>query len=140
MICTHIDKFLEEKSMWYAVLSDGVKVYQDDNRPGLSCPSAWIRLGNYVRNNNLSICEIGVKFRSHIESVAKNKDAYFFSNGVMSWAGGKSVKTLNLGYIKDDGKFIIRKFVTPELTIEETEIREVNTDISFVIKNEQTTV
>jgi len=97
-VCLQPDDFLHEKTYWFAELSNGEIVYQDDNRPGLE-PSAWVRLGKYVRENDLRIVALSVRFRSHIERLPRDCAAYYFSKGACrDMTSPKTVNTLVLGY------------------------------------------
>ena len=48
-LCTEECGFLEDKTIWVAVLSNGLTVYQDDERSGKE-PIAWKRLKRKLEN------------------------------------------------------------------------------------------
>ena len=86
-LCTkETDKFLKEKTIWVAELSDGAIVYQDDGRPGLDQPSAWLRMKDYVDENNLYIENLSIKFRSHVEKI-RSGEFYHFSKAIACMVG-----------------------------------------------------
>ena len=86
-LCTkEKDKFLREKTIWVAKLSDGTIVYQDDGRPGLDQPSAWLRMKGYVEKNDLHIEELSIKFRSHVEKI-RSGEYYHFSKAIACMVG-----------------------------------------------------
>jgi len=90
-LCTQPDEFLEEKAIWIATLTDGTKVYQDDDRPGVSEPSAWIRLGRYLKEHGLGIVEMELRFRSHVIPLPKDAPGYYFARGIKRDAAAGSV-------------------------------------------------
>ena len=115
-ICTQLDEFLDEKTIWIATLADNTKVYQDDNRPGVSPSSAWIRLGNYLRRNVLGIAGMALKFRSHIEILPQNAAGYYLARGILGHPGSPNKHFLVAGFQAED-KVICRWFKTPELIV-----------------------
>ena len=126
MICEKEDSFLEDKTIWIAVLNNGQTVYQDDDRENLEERSAWIRLKSYLNKNNLKINSLYLKFRSNILTILPvNSSGYFFSKGIMaSTSYEKNVFYYSIGYI-DDQKVFIKKIKIPELLLFEQEVREV---------------
>lgn len=84
MICTKEDDFIFEKPRWISILSDGTKVYQDDDRPNLKISSAWIRLKVYLKESNLKINDLYFQFRSNIfRPLSQGAEGYYFSHGVI---------------------------------------------------------
>ena len=83
MICTTYDReYFEDKTCWIAELSNGVLVYQDDGRETEKEYSSWIRLKEYLKENNLNIIRLFLKFRSNVlDVIPSNKEGYFFFNG-----------------------------------------------------------
>jgi hypothetical protein len=87
-LCLEPDSFLDEKTIWIAVLSNGLSVYQDDDRPGVTEPCAWKRLGKYVSEDGLDVIGVYIKFRSHTEKAnisCENQDSkgVYFSYGII---------------------------------------------------------
>ena len=66
-LCTSIeDPFLEDKTIWVAILKSGRYVYQDDNRPNIKEPIAWKRLGSYILESEDSIVGSKTYIFTHI--------------------------------------------------------------------------
>ena len=86
MICTAIDDFICDATVWIAHLDNGLKVYQDDDRPGLTERVAWLRLKQYIHDNHCNITGLFLRFRSHeLQVVPQNKDGYFFFKDVLCY-------------------------------------------------------
>ena len=87
-LCLKEDCFLEDKTIWIAVLSNALSVYQDDDRPGVSEPCAWKRLGKYVAEDGLDVVGVYIRFRSHTEKANvscenQNVKGVYFSYGII---------------------------------------------------------
>lgn len=75
MICTEYDSFLKQKdkTVWIVELEHEIGqgdciVYQDDDRPGLDEPKAWLRLKQFLKEDlEFAVKRYGVMFRDHIE-------------------------------------------------------------------------
>jgi len=138
MICTAIDDFLEEKTIWVCQLSNGIMVYQDDNRPNISPSSAWLRLKTYALENKVRITRMFLKFRSHVVELPHYADAYFFCKGIARFTGTKNLPSYNCGAIfKNVETFECIHFLIPELEpleIEQRSVKDLNEDC--VIYNE----
>src|SRR5688572_26252240 len=79
----------ESHTRWIATLSNGQIVYEDDDRPGISPRSAWIRLCAYCKENNLHVVNITLQFRSHRETAySGDGDGVFFCKGIIGHWGG----------------------------------------------------
>lgn len=119
MICLKPDEFLNDKTYWFCKLSNGETVYQDDNRPGLEESRAWIRLGQYVKSNNLKIESMSIRFRSHVEDLPSHCAAYYFSYGVIQdLTSPQSLGTYVLGFQQTpDDDIVCMSFVYPELLV-----------------------
>lgn len=131
MISKELDDFILDKDepYWIVELNNGDKIYQDDNRPGFSL-SAWDRLYDYCKNNNLYIKNIWIKFRSNIVSMPSDKDGYWFKKGLLAGFrkdNGRRFKDVNFfifGYIENNIMKVI-KWRIPELIDWEYEDREI---------------
>lgn len=109
--------FIVGQPIWTAVLSDGTVVYQDDDRPDYEESSAWLRLKQYVAENNLSVVNLGVKFRTNQIWLEPNKEGYFFCKVAgANWDGGPTYHFYNIGFIEDNVAHI-KQYRLPELTI-----------------------
>lgn len=71
MICTEDDEFslrnFDREARWTCALSNGLTVFQDDNRYGQR-DSAWLRLVEYCKENKVKVKKINIQFRSNIKS------------------------------------------------------------------------
>lgn len=128
-VCKQPDDYTEEyhlrETYWTVKLSNGEYVMQDDNRPGVEPHSAWLRLAEYVRQNRLSIKEMWVQFRSHVEStLPADADGYFFRKCAMGFLFDNSTYGFYLiGYLHN-GKVRVQKWKVPELLLVEEEERD----------------
>ena len=125
------------QALWQARLSDGSIVTMDDGRPGMDIPSAWIRLGNYIRESGLSITKLWLKFRSNrLESeLPENAEGYFFSKSV---GGDLNTQVQSefyvIGFLRGEDVFV-RVFSVPTLILLKTETRAASTINEQLIRN-----
>lgn len=138
MVSFEIDDFINDKdeTIWIATLSDGRKVYQDDDRPEHQEKRAWVRLQAFCSKNNLFVTQMSIKFRSHNEDNPVSSEGYFFRKGVLGQFGStKSVNYYLTGPIID-GKIHVTKWRIPELIIEEQEVRPIDGNEDGIIWNQ----
>lgn len=133
-ISTEIDSFIEDKdgTIWICELSNGLTVYQDDDRPDMH-HSAWHRLKNYCHNNKVNILNIKIKFRSHIETVASSNEGYFFCKHILF---GPAMTKAQEAYIVGDihnGILRTRKYIVPEIVEMSSEERDIDKYLSCII-------
>lgn len=136
-VSLELDSFILDKDqpIWIASLSDGTVAHQDDDRPGYY-HNSWVRLRNHCYENNLTITNVTLKFRSHVEKVGSSEEGYFFIRAIL----GSLVKNVKkppvffykVGLIKD-GEIKIQKWRVPELLLVDRETREVNEESQLVI-------
>ncbi len=122
------DTFLEDKPIWIATLESGHKVYQDDGRKGIKEHSAWIRLGNYIRDSDDEIVALDLKFGSHTVHVLDKCLAYYFSLGAMGSMGSKGTDIFFIvgGITEKDQKILKRNwYITPSLEILRKDEKEI---------------
>jgi len=118
LVCFSIDNFLtdQDKSGWFVDLSDGTRVYCDDNRPGLAEPIAWKRLRTYLYDNNLYIKQLFIRFRTEVRSIGSSDVGYMFRKGMMAdVASGANFHRFVLGLINEDYKIKTQTWTVPEL-------------------------
>lgn len=136
-LCTVPDEFIEEKPRWIANLSNGLAVYQDDDREGCAEPSAWRRLKAYVNSEKLSIVGLHIQFRSAIlySIIPADCEAVCFCHKVVQFLGGNNFKFFVIGYIKH--KKIYRKtYRIPHLVVWDEDIKnEHEVPEDFIIRN-----
>lgn len=129
MLCFEPDDFINDKyeseTRWIITLSDGRKVYQDDERPGLSEPSTWKRLKTFLQENpELSVIGMTVGFRDNIINVGDNADGYYFCKAAL----GDLFSGANMGFYVcgtlKDGELHVKRRKIPELIVVEEEQRD----------------
>jgi hypothetical protein len=124
----------EHRPRWEVMLSDGVKVYQDDGRNPEDAP-AWERLRNYCIKHNLTISSMKIGFRDNIKCLPSDKDGYYFRNMAKCFFGGGSIKKhFIVGY--QEGNIIKASiFSVPEVVLDYEEEREIDLeDLSLISK------
>lgn len=137
MLSFELDSFIEDKdeTIWIATLSDGRKVYQDDNRPEFEEKRAWVRLQEYCRENNVYVRMMTIKFRSHQEDSEVSDEGIFFRKGVLgNWGSAKTLQYYLIGPIRE-GKIHVKKWRIPEIIIEEEEVRDIEGNEDGIIWN-----
>lgn len=121
------DDFIFNKPIWFVILNDGERVYQDDDRPGEFPASAWLRLKEYLKDNNKQIKEIYLKFRSNEVPLSFPADAegFFFSKRLICFGYGTlQVNAYMLGYTIGESVEIFT-YQVPEMILIEQESRHV---------------
>lgn len=139
-VCTKQDEFNREKVCWVAHLSNGETVYQDDDRPGETERSSWIRLKNYCKQGKYSVVGIDIRFWDHKEkAVTDGALGYYFVNKVEATAFSGVVNNTHsyyvIGYLKDD-KVYTTEWLVPEIIEMSHEIRDVVADDPKLIINQ----
>jgi hypothetical protein len=138
-ICTIEDDFVRDKPRWVAVLSDKTTVYQDDDRPGLAEPSAWIRLKNHCQENLLHIVQFWLQFRSNRVAVGPfDADGYYFVKSAFGiWGEGVTYHSFVAGTLID-GEVVGAKWKVPELMPIQMISRRVELDSPTIIATKLT--
>jgi hypothetical protein len=82
-LCLEESDYLEDKSIWIATLSNGLTVYQDDEKSGKEEPIAWKRLAEYCEDNSVKVIGLCLKFRSNVVVVKTPEeiDGFYFAYG-----------------------------------------------------------
>lgn len=132
MVCTQEDDFIRDSLRWVVLLSNGETVFEDDNRPGASPPSAWKRLRLYCQKNHLNICRMFFQFRSNIVDVGtEGAHGYFFAKSAMAvWGEEETYHGYVGGTLREDGKIEYTHWLTPALIPLETGVRELTPEQS----------
>lgn len=121
------DGFLDIHHTWFweVILSNGLTVFQDDGRHGIPQHSAWIRLYNYVSENNVSINSFRVRFRTNSYNMPDKQRGYYFSKGFLQGAGASvGLEYYVLGFVTGDNVYFSWLRV-PELIIINTYVKPV---------------
>lgn len=121
LISTQFDDFLIEqqvhKTMWYALLSDGIVVIQDDGHPD-KLGSSWLRLKDYIGLTGLFISKVWFAFRNNEVKnfLPDNAEGYFFINNVVATDGSPSFSFYIFGWL--DGDVVrTKRFKIPECVL-----------------------
>ncbi len=123
--------FLEDKTVWVAVLSDNTTVYADDYYDELEPVSAWLRLKDYLAKNKLSIIKFGLRFRDNYKWLPENCDGYYFANGAVAMLfSNQTIEYKVIGYIEND-QLICRSYSVPALLLGQVTIRDITDSISL---------
>lgn len=128
MVCFEIDDYINDrdKTHWFVDLSNGTRIFADDDRPGLE-PNAWKRLRDYLYANNLFITHFFIRFRSHVELIGSSEIGYFFRRGLMAdIASGVNHDRFICGLLDDRGYINCQTWNTPEITRVESEDEQRN--------------
>lgn len=138
MICTEYDEFIhqyyESLPRWEAYLFNGLRVYQDDGRPGTD-NSAWERLRQYCIDNNTGIEKFKIAFRDNTIALPSNKSAYYFRNRLeCALKSEKQFKYFIVGYKdKMNPKIHCKIYSVPDLILREVEERDYDiNDLSII--------
>jgi hypothetical protein len=117
MLCTEFDDYVCEKCIWVVTLSDGTKVFQDDDRPGMEPASAWIRLKKNLIETNRHIESIRLRFRTHIiDEFPHNRHIYYYSRGLIQAINSTVEHHFHvIGWLTNSGNFINLWYKAPEL-------------------------
>jgi hypothetical protein len=128
----YLNQFWEDRPRWEVILSNDLKVYQDDGRPGTTI-SAWERLRNYCINNNLFLSSMKIAFRDNVKSLPEGKTGYYFRKMSKCYFGsGKTKENFIIGY-EEFGVIKAKIFAVPELILDFEEDRIVDLeDLSLI--------
>lgn len=129
MICTTPDDYINERyesePRWIVRLSNGQTVYQDDDRPGLYKPSAWLRLRDFLQENpEISIIGMTIGFRDNIVNVGDNADGYFFVKSVMGTPSDNRTIGMWVVGTYQNGELFTKRYIVPEMILVEEETRD----------------
>lgn len=123
-------------ALWRAELSNGEIVVQDDNRPGLSPSSAWLRLSERLSREGLSIRRFWLQFRSHrVEPLPEDADGYFFCRSARKMLGGGTATFYSLIGAMKNGKLEVHLYSVPSLIHCGTSIRNPDEAGARLIRN-----
>ena len=115
-LCTEDCEYLEDKGIWIATLSNGLTVYQDDDKSGKE-PVAWRRLSKYCKDKDISVIGLCLKFRSNV-MVVKTPDkiqGFYFAYGALREFDEDVTRAYYVvGYCKD-GLIHSTWYTVPEL-------------------------
>lgn len=133
-VCTIYDAYLQDldRTVWVAELSNGIMVYGDDYRYG-ERDIAFRRLEQYLKEQNLRISKIFVKFRSHIELAQERNEntvGWYFGRGIGAWMGQPETHYIITGQVQEAPSLEFqrschcKKWRVPEVILEEEDTRD----------------
>lgn len=127
-LCTKRDSFVEDKCIWIADLSNGMKVFQDDNRQHVQPTSAWERLKIFLsENQNIKIDCFRFRYGTHIIKPADSALVYFYSKGIMKdLQGPKSVDFHVFGSSNNLDTIECVSYSAPGLEIIKKQVRNIS--------------
>jgi hypothetical protein len=139
MVCFEMDFYMfdQDKPIWFVDLSDGTRVFGDDNRPGLE-PNAWKRLNDYLYTKKLHITMMWISFRSNHQQIGYSEYGYMFRKGLMAnISDGINYYRYICGLITENNKIDVQVWQVPEmLKIEsEAELRDIEGHEESIIWN-----
>lgn len=138
MLSFEEDHWLSEKKMfeprWIVGLTNGQTVFQDDARDGSEPSSAWLRLGEYCKRENVGISFMRLQFRTICVDVGRDADAFFFCKSFLGGSGGDSFDYYVAGTVKN-GILTTMKLELPSLVEIKKEVRDIEISKDFLIWN-----
>lgn len=127
-LSTQIDDYLLEKydreACFEVDLSNGLRVYSDDDRPGREIPSTWLRLRDYISKEKVDIVGFRVRFRSNVNHIGYGDDGYYFAHAALfSFGGDRVAEYYTAGKLKN-GILSVTRFEKPAMDIMLSENRD----------------
>lgn len=119
----HLKHRYEWESYWIITLSDGRHVFQDDERPGIKPHSAWERLGTFIKNTDLHIDKMVLKYRSVKRNVGEDSEGFFFVRSALGMTGSEETLQYYLVGCMKNGVLQIKKYQVPGLIYVSSETR-----------------
>ena len=141
-VCTEWDTYINDfrltNTMWFAELSNGEKVLQDDGRPGVKPSSAWIRLVDYCNENDLYVTKLYFSNGDGLTYPFDDEDglegAYFMKGASGDLFTSDTTYTYVFGNV-DGNEIRIKKYSVPDCQfITDSEVRKLTEDnIKYII-------
>ena len=119
----YLGQYCDKNCIWIVELSNGQTVFQDDSRPDVYPESAWIRLKQYCKNENVYIDSMRLQFRSNEIDIGSGADGYYFCKGVSAFMTTNITNHLYIAGILDNDVVRVSRWKVPELIKEGTELR-----------------
>lgn len=123
MICTSVSTLdIIQKVLWCANLNNDITVYRNDKD---NEPDSWLQLKEYIQSNDdVYIKSLYFRFRDNYVTIKDNASAFFFTKSISMWYGSNNHQEYFMGgYLTNDNKIHIKKFILPELILKEEEYR-----------------
>ena len=127
-LCISDCNYLIDKTIWVATLSNGLVVYQDDEKSGKNEPVAWKRLYDYCQQEKVDIIGMYLKFRSNIKQMPSGEDidGYYFSYGAHREFDEEITRMHYVCGTYSEGRIESTWYTTPELTKTRTDSRKMS--------------
>ncbi len=121
-ICTERDDFVADAwlaaARWEATLASGATVYQDDDRPGRSPASAWLRLARHAGRTGDRVVGLRLAFRGEPPVVLPEfADGYFFRNGLGAFLDSDITFGFFLTGVLHEGRVMVQRWKVPEMAL-----------------------
>lgn len=115
-LCIEECDYLEDKTIWVVNLSNGLTVFQDDERSGKE-PIAWKRLADYCNSEGVDIVAMYLQFRSNrkIMPEGENIEGYYFAYGAHKEFDERITRMHYVAGTVDQGRLNTEWYTTPEL-------------------------
>lgn len=127
-LCISDCDYLIDKTIWVATLSNGIVVYQDDEKSGKDEVVAWKRLYDYCAKEQTDIISMYLKFRSNIKQMPSGEDVdgYYFSYGAHREFDEEITRMHYVCGTCHNGRIESTWYTTPELTKTRTDSRKLS--------------
>ena len=127
-LCISDCNYLVDKTIWVVTLSNGLVVYQDDEKSGKNEPVAWKRLYDYCQKEKADIIGMYLKFRSNIKQMPSGEDidGYYFSYGAHREFDEEITRMHYVCGVYSQGRVESTWYATPELTKTRTDSRKLS--------------
>jgi hypothetical protein len=131
---------------WTAKLDNGLTIYQDDFRdydyPDERRYSSWTRLRAYCYEQNISVLDFVIQFRTHREIIATSKYGYYFCKGIKAALFSEQNWhhfIVGRAFSNDSGQISdiiqVQRWAVPELILVEEETRTITKENICLILN-----
>ena len=141
-VCTEWDTYMNDfrlkTAVWFAELSNGEKIFQDDDRPGEHPPSAWVRLVAHCQTNNLHVKRFYLSTGDgliHPFEDDEGLEGAYFSKGISGdMFSAETTHSYIFGNVRGN-ELRIKKYSIPDCQfITDSEIRQLTEDnVQYII-------
>ena len=113
------DDYVENNTIWIAVLSNGETVYQDDRIDFLM----WQSLKRHVEDNQLAVADMKFKFRSHVVHLPKPRKCVVFSRAAGRWSTSQTTDYYYIYGVDCEAEIHRDWYIVPSLIPMESDIK-----------------
>lgn len=109
---------------WIASLSNGQTAFQKDEHPDMEFSNSWLGLKKYCEDNQIYVKDLYLRFRDHLEPIAKNADGFFFIKSILGNITGYCQNFYHTGaYYEGKNHIKVDKWLIPEILVLEHQDR-----------------